>query len=202
MVLVAFLGINTNGVNDTATTSTGSERENSNCSGRVNHVGISGGKLTSGGSMTSPTSLSTVSVDLLANIISKTSVNCSTSDRECSVPPLSSLESSTTLVQRNGINTLTTNITNTGGATSRYQSSLSYMPFTAANGSERKSINRDNIFVISTVFIYRLTQYFHNQLVKGRCHKIFNSFTGGISYYPKFNFRICRVDHTYFNRCG
>ncbi|XP_034480989.1 putative dual specificity tyrosine-phosphorylation-regulated kinase 3 homolog [Drosophila innubila] len=139
-------GINTNGVNEIATTSTGSEREreNSNCSGRVNHVGMGIGIGISGGSMTqSPTSqLTNVSVDLLANIIGKTSVNCSTTQRETSVPalPLNSLESSTAYVMqsRNGINSVTTNTT-TNTSTSRYPSSLSYMPYTAANGCDRLS---------------------------------------------------------------
>ncbi|XP_017962719.2 dual specificity tyrosine-phosphorylation-regulated kinase 2 [Drosophila navojoa] len=77
-------GIKTSCGNETVSTegSAASERDNSNCSGRANHVGIGIPDFKYGGnhlslSASSPVCDTAVPVDLLTDIISKTSVRCS-----------------------------------------------------------------------------------------------------------------------------
>ncbi|XP_023165567.2 putative dual specificity tyrosine-phosphorylation-regulated kinase 3 homolog isoform X2 [Drosophila hydei] len=81
-------GIKTSCGNETVSTggSAASERENSNCSGRVNHVGFGIPDLKYGSNhlavaTSSPVSNASLPVDLLADIISKTSVKSSTLDK-------------------------------------------------------------------------------------------------------------------------
>ncbi|XP_064537626.1 putative dual specificity tyrosine-phosphorylation-regulated kinase 3 homolog [Drosophila montana] len=113
-------GMKPNCGNEAATGSAASERDNiSHCSGRVNYVGFGGPNLS--GATASPASNSALPVDLLADIISKTSVKCSTLE---SVPTAVALDSS----NASGINSNTIGL-------SRYPSALSNLSHTVAVGS-------------------------------------------------------------------
>ncbi|EDW71113.2 putative dual specificity tyrosine-phosphorylation-regulated kinase 3 homolog [Drosophila virilis] len=111
--------------NEAATGSAASERDNSHCSGRVNYVGFGGADYKHGanlsGATASPASNSALPVDLLADIISKTSVKCSTLESV----PTAALESRAPA----GVNSNTLGL-------SRYPSALSNLPHTTVSGSE------------------------------------------------------------------
>lgn len=152
--------------NEAATGSAASERDNSHCSGRVNYVGFGGADYKHGpnlsGATVSPASNSALPVDLLADIISKTSVKCSTLE---SVPTAALESSAPAGIKSNSL------------GLSRYPSALSSLPQTTVNGSECNIKRLGFKLIINNVNIFfRLTGYVHNQLLKGATsHKITNA---------------------------